>query len=74
MRYVGEIVGLKAPKAWFKDAVTEEDAGIVRGIWKKFCEACDDGWYRFDAEGAEEFILDRYPELWSGYEPPKKAT
>ena len=71
MSYEDLFDDLSAPKLWFEDAVNEESANRIGRLWKKFCEACGDGWYRFDAEGAEEFILDRYPELWSGYEPSK---
>ncbi len=74
MSYEDLFDDLSAPKPWFKDAVNEESANRLGRLWEQFCKACNDGWYRFDAEGAEEFILDRYPELWSGYEPSKKST
>ena len=72
--YVGEIDDPNAPKTWFEEAVNDEGADHINHLWKRFCEACDDDRYWFDAEGAEEFILDLYPEYWSGYEPPKKAA
>lgn len=72
--YVGEIDDPNAPKSWFEDVVNDDGADDIRDLWKEFCEACDEDRYWFDGEGAEEFILDRYPEFWSGYEPSKKTA